>query len=73
MRETKAPHGKRGVWQHLLDKPWWGLFEEDTQVLRMAENVPVTTVQQVYEDLLACAKEHPEMVAKKCGGKLKPC
>ena len=72
-KPSVLPHGKRGVWQHLVDKPWWGLFEEDTQVLHMAVNVPVATVQQVYEDLLTCVKEHPEMVGKKCAGGLKPC
>lgn len=67
------PHGKRGIWQYLSTKPWWGLFEEDTQILYMAERVPAATVQSVYEDLLACAKEHPETVSRSCASKLKAC
>lgn len=67
------PHGKRGIWQYLVDKPWWGLFEEDTQILYLAERVPTATVQQVYEDLLACAKDHPETISRSGCSKLKPC
>jgi hypothetical protein len=58
-------HGKRGAWQYLMDKPWWSLFEEDTQILYQADNVPAPTVQQIYEDMLACAEAHPEVVIKK--------
>lgn len=59
-------HGKRGAWQHVETKPWWPLFEADSPVIYAAENVPVGTVQQIYEDLLACVEEHPEMTTKKC-------
>ncbi len=59
-------HGKRGAWQHLEDKPWWPLFEADSPIIHVAENVPTATVQQIYEDLLACVAQHPEMVTKKC-------
>jgi hypothetical protein len=59
-------HGKRGAWQHLEDKPWWPLFEADSPIIHMAEKVPTATVQQIYEDLLACVAQHPEMVTKKC-------
>lgn len=62
-------HGKRGVWQHLEVKPWWPLFEADSPIIHMAPRVPVATVQQIYEDLLACVAEHPELTTKKC---LKP-
>ena len=66
-------HGKRGAWQHLEEKPWWPLFEADSPILYQAENVPVITVQQMYEDLLACVAEHPEMVTKKCQRSLQAC
>lgn len=58
-------HGKRGVWQHLETKPWWPLFEADSPIIHLAVRVPVATVQQIYEDLLACVAEHPEMMSKK--------
>ena len=38
-----SPHGKRGIWQHLMEKPWWGLFEADTQILYMADVHQVKT------------------------------
>ena len=65
-------HGKRGAWQHVETKPWWPLFEADSPILYMAENVPVATVQQILVDLQACVAEHPELKPKKSGG-LKPC
>jgi hypothetical protein len=70
-------HGKRGVWQHLEGKPWWQLFtSDDSPILYVADNVPQATAQQIYEDLLACLAEHPEVAPRKCGGcggGLKPC
>lgn len=66
-------HGKRGAWQHLEDKPWWPLFEADSPIVFVAESVPVATVQQIYEDLLACVEAHPEMITKKCLRSLTPC
>jgi hypothetical protein len=66
-------YGKRGAWQHLEGKPWWPLFMDDTAVLYVAENVPVATTQQVYEDLLTCVEQHPEMAPRKCGCGLKVC
>jgi len=66
-------HGRRGAWQHLEDKPWWPLFADDTPIVYVAENVPVATAQQIYEDLLACVAAHPEIAPKKCGCALKPC
>ncbi|GAB6125367.1 hypothetical protein [Humidesulfovibrio idahonensis] len=67
-------HGRRGAWQHLEGKSWWPLFVDDSPILYVAENVPVATTQQIYEDLLACVAEHPELAPKKCGcGGLKPC
>lgn len=71
-------HGKRSAWQPLEDKSWWGLFAtDDTPLIYVAENVPAQTVQQVYEDLLACVAEHAELSPRKCGGcgggSLKPC
>jgi len=65
-------HGRRGAWQHLEGKPWWPLFEADSPILFMAENVPTATVQQIFEDITACVAAHPEMLPRKCGG-LKPC
>ncbi|MHC1751572.1 hypothetical protein [Humidesulfovibrio sp.] len=65
--------GKRGAWQHLEDKPWWPLFEAESPVLTVAANLPVATVQQVYEDLVACEKAHPEMTTKKCLRSLSVC
>lgn len=66
-------HGKRGAWQHLMEKPWWSLFEEDTQILYHAAKVPASTVQQIYEDMLACAAAHPEVISHKCAKSLTPC
>jgi len=66
-------HGKRGAWQHLETKTWWPLFEADSPIIYMAENVPVATVQQIYEDLLACVEAHPEMTTKKCQRSLAAC
>lgn len=57
--------GKRGAWDHLSDKPWWGLLEEDSPILRVGASVPVATVQQVYDDVLKVSLEHPEVVSKK--------
>ncbi len=65
-------HGRRGAWQHLETKPWWPLFEADSPIVHMADNVPVATVQQIYDDLKTLVAEHPEMLPKKCGC-LKPC
>jgi len=59
-------HGKRGAWQHIEEKSWWPLFESESPVLCAAANVPVKTVQQIFEDLVACVEAHPEMVTKKC-------
>lgn len=66
-------HGKRGAWQHLEDKSWWPLFEADSPIVFVAESVPVATVQQIYEDLLACVAAHPEMITKKCLRSLTAC
>jgi hypothetical protein len=66
LRHGVFNHGKRGAWQHMEDKPWWPLFEAESPVLNVAANVPVATVQRIYEDLLACVAAHPEMVTKKC-------
>lgn len=66
-------HGKRGAWQHLEHKPWWKLFEPESPVLLVAPNVPADTVQQIYEDLLACVEAHPEMAKKKCQRTLAAC
>jgi len=66
-------HGKRGVWQYLMERPWWSLFEEDTQILYQAANVPPSTVQQIYEDMLASVAAHPEVVAHRCARSLTPC
>ncbi|MDP2847934.1 MAG: hypothetical protein Q8O35_07055 [Humidesulfovibrio sp.] len=66
-------HGKRGAWQHLENKPWWPLFEADSPIVFVAESVPVATVQQIYEDLLACVEAHPEMISKKCLKSLATC
>jgi hypothetical protein len=66
--------GRKGAWQHLETKPWWPLFVDDTPLLYVAENVPVATVQQIFEDLTACVAEHPELTPKeKCACGLKPC
>jgi len=66
LRQGVYNHGKRGAWQHVDGKSWWPLFEAESPVLSVAANVPVGTVQQIYEDLLICVQEHPEMVTKKC-------
>lgn len=66
LRHGVFNHGKRGAWQHLEGKPWWPFFESESPVLNVAANVPVVTVQQIYEDLVACVDAHPEMVTKKC-------
>lgn len=57
--------GKRGAWDHLSDKPWWGLLEEDSPILRVGTSVPVAMVQQMYDDALKVSLEHPEVVSKK--------
>lgn len=57
--------GKRGAWDHLSDKPWWGLLEEDSPILRVGTSVPVAMVQQMYDDVLKVSLEHPEVVSKK--------
>jgi hypothetical protein len=66
-------HGKRGAWQYLMERQWWSLFEEDSQVLYHAANVPPSTVQTIYEDVLACVSAHPEIIIKKRGCALKAC
>lgn len=67
-------YGRRGAWQHLETKPWWPLFMDESPLLYVAENVPVQTVQQIFEDITTCIAEHPELVRKKkCGCGLKPC
>lgn len=66
---TVFTHGRRGAWQHLENKPWWPLFEADSPIVFVADNLPVATAQQVYEDLLACLTQHPEVIPRKgCGG-----
>jgi len=68
LRHGVFNHGKRGAWQHVEGKSWWPLFEAESPVLSVAANVPIGTVQQIYEDLAACVDAHPEMVTKKCSG-----
>jgi len=57
--------GKRGAWEHLASYDWLPLFVEDSPILREAGNVPVSVVQQIFEDLTACTASHPEMLVKK--------
>lgn len=57
--------GKRGAWDHLSDKPWWDLLEEDSPILRVGARVPASKVQQIYDDVLKVSLEHPEVVSKK--------
>ena len=69
-------HGKRGAWQDLTEKAWWGQLEEESPILRVGAFVPAATVQAIFEDLSAAATAHPEFKAKKggcggCGGGLK--
>jgi len=65
LRHGVFNYGKRGAWQHMEIKSWWPLFEPESPVLCVAANVPVGTVQQIYEDLVACVDAHPEIVTKK--------
>jgi hypothetical protein len=61
-------HGKRGALQYLTEKSWWPIFVEDSIILHTADNVPPATVQNIYEDMLACVAEHPELAPRRCGG-----
>lgn len=63
--------GRKGAWQHLQEKSWWSLFEEDTPILFVAEKLPVAEVQKVYEDVVAAVAAHPEMTKRACGSALK--
>ncbi|OIO04718.1 MAG: hypothetical protein AUJ49_02410 [Desulfovibrionaceae bacterium CG1_02_65_16] len=65
--------GRRGVLPQLESKPWWPLFTDDSPILYVAENVPAGTVQEIYEDLLTCLAEHPELAPRKCGCGLTTC
>lgn len=57
--------GKRGAWDHIAGFDWFPLLLEDTPILREAENVPVSVVQRIYDDMTACVASHPEMIIKK--------
>ncbi len=63
-------HGRRGAWEELFEKSWWGLLEEESPILRTGSAVPVSTVQAIFEDLTAVAAAHPEYKTKRsgCGG-----
>lgn len=63
-------HGRRGAWEELTEKAWWGLLEEDSPILRNGSAVPAAAVQAMFEDLTAVATAHPEYKAKRggCGG-----
>ncbi len=66
--------GKRGAWDFLAGCDWFSLLEEDTPIIRLGERIPVSVVQKIYEDVLACAAAHPEMLMKKGGcGSVKLC
>jgi len=58
--------GKRGAWDLLKDCSWWNTLEDDSPIVRTGERVPTATVQQMYDDLLKVALEHPEVVSKRC-------
>lgn len=57
--------GKKGAWTHLAACDWLPLFVEDSPLLREAAHVPAPVVQRIYEDVLACASAHPEVISKK--------
>lgn len=63
-------HGRRGAWEELSEKSWWGLLEEESPILRVGSNIPAATVQALFEDMSAVAAAHPEFKAKRsgCGG-----
>ena len=63
-------HGRRGSWEDLVEKSWWGLFDEDSPILRTGSAIPVAAVQAIFDDLTAVATAHPEYKAKRsgCGG-----
>lgn len=65
--------GKKGAWDHLAGYDWLSLFTEDTPIVREAANVPVSVVQKIYEDVLACTGAHPEMLMKKGNTFVKLC
>ena len=64
--------GQKGAWGHLASCEWMSLFVEDSPILRQADNVPVSVVQKIYEDVTASVIAHPESLVKKraCGVKL---
>ncbi len=57
--------GKKGAWDHLEQHDWFALLQQDTPIIREAENVPVSVVQTIYEDVVACTDKHPDMIIKK--------
>jgi hypothetical protein len=57
--------GKNGAWDRLAAFDWFPLFVEDSPILREAENVPVSVLQRIFEDVSACANAHPEMLKNK--------
>lgn len=66
-------YGDRGVLPFLESKPWWPLFSDESPILYVAENVAAGTVQEIYDDLQAGVREHPEFAPRRCGCGLKPC
>lgn len=50
-------YGRSGAWESLNTKPWAKYFNSDTPHILIGENVPVASVQQAYEDLLAWQPE----------------
>lgn len=63
--------GKRGAWDNLASCEWLSLFAEESPILREAANVPVSVVQKIYEDVLACVAAHPEMKKNKSASAVK--
>jgi hypothetical protein len=61
--------GKRGAWQHLQEKPWFSLFNEESPILFLAEEMPAAQVQQVYEDMLEVVGQHPEVAKRGAAAK----
>ena len=64
--------GNKGAWGHLASCEWMSLFAEESPILREADNVPVSVVQKIFEDVTASVEAHPESLVKKraCGVKL---
>ena len=51
--------GRHDIWHELKDRSWAKLFETDKPYLLTGYNVPVATVQQIYEDMVEYVENMP--------------